>query len=84
MALVVLSPDAAEQLGGLPRPIQARMATIFERLEDWPEMSGAKRLTGDLAGKYRIRTGDCRIQFGVEGETVRVEKIGHRDGFYED
>jgi mRNA-degrading endonuclease RelE of RelBE toxin-antitoxin system len=53
-------------------------------LEDWPEVSGAKPLTGNLAGKYRVRTGDYRIQSGVEGETVRVEKIGHRDGFYEE
>jgi len=30
-----------------------------------------------------MRTGDYRVQFDVEGETVIVEKIGHRDGFYD-
>jgi mRNA-degrading endonuclease RelE of RelBE toxin-antitoxin system len=39
---------------------------------------------GRLAGHYRIRTGDYRVQFYVEGETVIVEKIAHRDGFYEE
>jgi mRNA-degrading endonuclease RelE of RelBE toxin-antitoxin system len=29
-----------------------------------------------------MRTGDFRLQFRVEGETVIVEKIGHRDRFY--
>ena len=35
-----------------------------------------------LAGRYRLRTGDYRIQFQVVGDLVTVEKIGHRDGFY--
>jgi mRNA-degrading endonuclease RelE of RelBE toxin-antitoxin system len=47
-------------------------------------VSGAKPLRGALAGYYRLRTGDYRLQFHVAGETVLVEKIGHRDGFYED
>ena len=34
--------------------------------------------------RVRIRTGDYRIQFYVTGDVVTVEKIGHRDGFYED
>jgi mRNA-degrading endonuclease RelE of RelBE toxin-antitoxin system len=49
----------------------------------WPTVSGAKPLTGKLAGHYRIRTGDYRLQFRVEGERVIVEKVGHRDRFYE-
>ncbi len=32
----------------------------------------------------RVRTGDYRVQFRAEGESIIVEKIGHRDGFYED
>jgi len=31
-----------------------------------------------------MRTGDYRVQFRIRGETVTVEKIGHRDGFYEE
>jgi mRNA-degrading endonuclease RelE of RelBE toxin-antitoxin system len=56
----------------------------LERLSNWPNVSGAKPLTGTLAGKYRLRTGDYRLQFHLEGRTVVVEKIGHRDRFYED
>ena len=47
-------------------------------------MSGAKPLRGELAGRYRLRTGDYRIQFHVAADVVTVEKIGHRDGFYEE
>jgi mRNA-degrading endonuclease RelE of RelBE toxin-antitoxin system len=83
MATVVITAEALEQVAALPRRIKARVTRLTERLEKWPEVSGAKPLTGNLAGHYRLRTGDYRLQFRVEGETVTVEKVGHRDGFYE-
>jgi mRNA-degrading endonuclease RelE of RelBE toxin-antitoxin system len=67
----------------LPKTIRARVARLRERLDDWPDVSGARPLTGELAGHWRLRTGDYRLQFRVEGETVIIEKIGHRDRFYE-
>jgi mRNA-degrading endonuclease RelE of RelBE toxin-antitoxin system len=47
-------------------------------------VSGAKPLSGNLPGKHRIHTGDYRVQFSVRGNIVVIERIGHRDGFYED
>lgn len=76
-------PEAAEGLEDLPLVIHVRVLALLERLSKWPEVSGAKPLTGPLAGRYRLRTGDYRAQFRVEGQTVIVEKIGHRDQFYE-
>jgi len=81
---VELTPAAARELEKLPRVIRARAAGMLERLDKWPAVSGAKPLTGNLAGKYRLRTGDYRLQFHVRGDVVIVERIGHRDGFYED
>ena len=74
--------EAAEQLATLPNVIVAHMQKIVERLQDWPAVSGAKPLRGDLAGHYRVRTGDYRIQFRVVDDEVIIERIGHRDGFY--
>jgi mRNA-degrading endonuclease RelE of RelBE toxin-antitoxin system len=54
------------------------------RLADWPQVSGARPLTGNLAGHYRLRTGDYRLQFRIEAGQVWVEQVGHRDGFYDD
>lgn len=84
MARVTLTPEAARQLDGLPLPIRGRVLTIMERLERWPAVSGAKPLRRELAGRYRMRTGDYRVQFQVRGEHVIIERVGHRDGFYED
>ena len=84
MASVTVSPDALEQLVKLPRVIRERIGKLFVRLESWPAVSGAKSLSSNLAGWYRLRTGDYRVRFRVEGETVIVDKIGHRSEFYED
>lgn len=81
---VVISAESAAQLERLPLTIRARVLAIVQRLARWPEVSGAKPLRGGLAGHYRIRTGDYRVQFHITGQTVVIEKIGHRDGFYED
>ena len=82
MANVTLTPDAAEQLESLNNPIHGRVLKLLVRLERWPDVSGAKPLSGGLAGRYRLRTGDYRVQFYVESDNVVVEKVGHRDKFY--
>jgi len=83
MANVTLELGAAEQLRKLPERIKSRMANVIQRLDNWPAVSGAKPLRGELARHYRIRTGDYRLQFRVEGDEVIIERIGHRDRFYE-
>ena len=81
--VVRLTANAREQLAQLPKSIRARMYGLLERLEKWPAVSGAKPLQGNLAGRYRLRTGDFRMQFRVDNNVVVVEQVGHRDGFYE-
>lgn len=83
MATLVFTPEAREQYAKVPPAMLHRMYNLTERLKKWPEVSGAKPLSGNLAGHYRLRTGDYRLQFRVEGERVIVEKIGHRDRFYD-
>lgn len=78
-----ITDEALEQFAELPKSIKARVERLLDRLESWPEVSGAKPLTGALAGHFRLRTGDYRLQFRVEAERVVVEKIGHRDRFYD-
>ena|ERR1700722_12385001 len=84
VAKVEITPEAYRQAQALREPIYSRVMSIVVRLEKWPAVSGAKALTGNLAGRWRIRTGDYRVQFHVTADAVIVEKIGHRDGFYGD
>ena len=83
MPEVRLSEDAAAQLEELPLPIHASMLNLIERLRKWPNVSGYKPLTGPLARSYRLRTGRYRLQFHLEDGEVIVDKMGHRDRFYE-
>ena len=82
MATVLITPEARQQFDALPLTIRVRVQRILERLADWPDVSGARPLRGLLAGQYRIRTGDYRVQFTPRGNVVTVTKVGHRDGFY--
>jgi mRNA-degrading endonuclease RelE of RelBE toxin-antitoxin system len=84
VAQVVLTGDAVTALEALSNPIHGRVLKLLARLESWPAVSGAKPLRGKLTGSYRLRTGDYRIQFHPTAGTVIVDKIGHRDGFYEE
>lgn len=83
MFKVTLTPSAADQSEELDNPIHARVLKLLIRLQGWPNISGARALSGDLAGRYRIRTGDYRLQFYIDDNAIVVEKIGHRDKFYE-
>ena len=82
MAKVVMTPAAAKQADALPLLIRLCVLRVVERLIGWPNVSGAKPLRGNLAGQFRVRTGDYRVQFYVSGDTVTIVKVGHRDGFY--
>ena len=84
MIRVALAPEAARDLDRMPRTVKLRVLGVLERLERWPSVSGAKPLRGALAGHFRIRTGDYRVQFRVQVGSLLVERIGHRARFYED
>jgi mRNA-degrading endonuclease RelE of RelBE toxin-antitoxin system len=81
---VLVTASALEEYAKLPRPIQTRVLHLVRRLHHWPNVSGAKALRGNLAGKFRLRTGDYRVQIRLEPEKVIVEQVGHRDGFYDE
>ena len=81
---VRLTREAAADLERLPRVMKQRIQAVITRVRRWPDVSGVKPLTGALAGHYRIRTGDYRMQFMLRDNILWIVKIGHRDGFYED
>ena len=88
-AEVVIEVDAQRQLNALPLTIRGRVAGVFARLAEWPDVSGAKPLAGDFRGSFRVRTGDYRVIFRVENPraarpAVVVWRIGDRRDVYAD
>jgi mRNA-degrading endonuclease RelE of RelBE toxin-antitoxin system len=88
MAEVEITPEALEELAGVPRTVQRRIRDVFVRLQRWPEVSGVKPLRGALAGSFRIRTGEYRVVFRVRAVAeqewlITVWRIGYRGDVYD-
>ena len=80
---VILSHGAAAGFNGAPAGMIRRINDALERLEHWPEVSGAKPLRGKLKGCFRLRCGDRRIIFRPVGDDVVVIAIDNRRDVYE-
>jgi mRNA interferase RelE/StbE len=82
---VQLTRRAARDLAAVPESDRKRIARKIDRLEDDPRPTGCRKLAGseDL---YRIRSGDYRIVYQLQGEVlvVLVVLIRRRDRAYDD
>ncbi|MGC8540843.1 MAG: type II toxin-antitoxin system RelE family toxin [Phycisphaerae bacterium] len=84
MAKVEVTAVAMADFSELPKGMRDRVLAVAQRLANWPEVSGAKALRGEMAGAFRIRTGVYRIVFRPRADRVVIEAIGHRKDVYED
>lgn len=55
---------------------------MLERLQENP-YQGSK-LTGVEIGQWRVRVGDYRIRYDVEGEQVLLYRVRHRREIYQE
>jgi len=77
---VVLSPRAGEDLDALSPDTAIRIARKLRELESDPAPRGdtIKRLQGFSPSRYRLRVGDYRAVFLIEGGRVVVLRVIHR------
>ena len=77
---VELKPRAIKALTHLPKEEAARIVAQLELLED--NLKGdVKRLT-KVTPEYRMRSGNYRALFEVEGDRIIVYRIEHRKDIY--
>lgn len=81
---ITITPEVVREIEHLPNTIRVRLLGMVERLRSWPEVSGVRPLRGELTGQYRMQTGDYRMQFHIRGNEIVIDKVGHRDGFYDE
>lgn len=74
--------EAQKDMIRLPLVMKYRLDSVLQRLENWPDVSGIKWLTGSLAGHCRIRMGDWRLIFRVD-RVITIVRIQHRSQVYE-
>lgn len=74
---------AEEDVPGIPRNLQARVARALEsRLTTAPWQYGVP-LRGSLKGYWKLRAGDYRVVFKVVAREVWILTILHRKRVYE-
>jgi len=80
---IEFTTSGAREFKALERPIQRRVATRIDALARDPFPPGSKKLQGE-PDHYRIRVGDYRVIYRVEGKRVAIliVKIGHRRDVY--
>ncbi len=78
-------PSAQRQLAALPQEARRRIARKIETLRENPRPPGAMLFHAEDR-LYRLRIGDYRVIYTIEGRrlVVLVIRIGHRKDIYRD
>lgn len=81
--VVVMANRAQRDFDDLGMTTKRRVLAALVRLENWPDVSGIKRLSADWKGFMRMRVGDWRVVFHLRGDRIEVVRIAHRREVYE-
>jgi mRNA interferase RelE/StbE len=82
-ALEYFASVVERDIPALPKAARAQIRAASEhKLAEHPVQFG-KPLRFSLKGVRRLRVGDYRVLFVLEGNTVVIVKIGHRREVYE-
>lgn len=79
----VFTKSAAKDIAALDTPVRKRLHAKllhFSTVEDIFDV--AKRLTDTGIGSYRLRVGNYRIIFDVDGDAIVVLRVQHRSEVY--
>ncbi len=80
---VLTRPEVEDDLQRLSRENQSRVLEVIrQRLATSPHLYG-KPLSGTLAGLRRVRTGEYRIAYQIQGRRVIVWAVKHRKDIYD-
>jgi len=77
---VVLDRNAAKKLERTNEPLKSRIIEALNGLREEPLQGDIKKLRG--RSDYRLRIGDYRALFRIEGNTVIVTNIAPRGQAY--
>jgi mRNA interferase RelE/StbE len=77
---IEFKPRAFKDLKALPKPTQRRIVAKIEGLAE-DLIGDVKRLT-NFTPEYRLRVGDYRVLFEVQGDKLTMYRILHRKDAY--
>ena len=75
------SESSLEDMAALDKGIARRIQRTVERFAQ-TESGNVKKLQGIDPPEYRLRIGDWRVRFALDGDTVRVLRVLNRKDAY--
>lgn len=81
MYKIILTQRALKDLERIDKETQRRIAVKLKKYANNP-LKHAKKLVSPKIGEYRLRIGDYRVIFDIEGENIVILRIGHRKSIY--
>jgi mRNA interferase RelE/StbE len=77
---IVLKPLAIKELNDLPKSETNRIMLKIEGLQD--NLAGDVTKLSAFTPEYRLRVGNYRVLFEIEGKKVVIYRVLHRKGAY--
>jgi mRNA interferase RelE/StbE len=74
--------EAVKDLESLDKPIARRVLRRLTWLSKNFQSIVPEPLTGELKGTFKLRIGDWRAVYTLEGDVVVIQFIGHRSEIY--
>jgi len=85
MYRVIFTQRALKDLKAINKINRYIQIRISEKLKEYAEepLKHARKLINPKIGTYRLKIGDYRVIFDVDGENIVVLRIGHRRSIYQ-
>ncbi len=78
---LVYTRRAEKDIKKLDPTVKTSIGTSLLKLQDNP-VQYSEKLTDPRIGTYRLRIGDYRVIFDIEGKDIVVLRVGHRKDIY--
>lgn len=78
---VKIDDKAIKDLSKINKQDASKIFQKIESLKDFPKVANYKKLT-NFEPPFRLRVGDYRVLFDIEGITLTVYRVKHRKESY--
>jgi mRNA interferase RelE/StbE len=82
LARIEWTEGAVKDLERLDKPIARRISRRLTWFSRNFQSIVPEPLSGELKGTFKLRVGDWRAVYTIEGETIVIQFIGHRSEIY--
>jgi mRNA interferase RelE/StbE len=82
LAKIEWNEDAIKDLAKLDKPVAERILKKINWLSDNFEKVTPEPLIGQFKGTFKLRIGDWRVLYTIEGQILVIQFIGHRRDIY--